>query len=97
MKETLSLKRINGRDYYYLMHRENGKLITRYLGVAGSDAYKKYLVSLTGEGKPFLFDEAVKNAFDAGAPVITREGDKIVFLYRNGYKEFYPLKETEHE
>ena len=94
MKETLSLKRINGKDYYYLMHRENGKLITKYLGVAGSEAYKKYLLSLTGEGKPFLFDEAKRLCYEAGVPLVYREGADICFSYRNGFIRKIPLNEV---
>ena len=46
MKKTLTKKRINGHDYYYLSYRKGEKVVSQYLGSSSSTKYKKYLYLL---------------------------------------------------
>lgn len=83
MKKTLSKKVINGHVYFYLVYRKNGKLKTEYIGTNDSEAFKKYLVTLTTEGKDFMKEKALKdNPF-----VAIYEDGKCYRVYSSKYKE----------
>lgn len=92
MKKTLSRKLIGGREYFYLMYREKGKLVTKYLGPSGSPKYRKYLLELIDEGGADAFADCRREAFAAGVPVAYKDGGRIVLEYRNGVKELLDAK-----
>ena len=41
-KGSLSRKRINGREYYYLSYKESGRVKSRYLGKLSEREVKRY-------------------------------------------------------
>ncbi len=87
MKKTLSKKLIGGREYFYLMYRDKGRLVSKYLGTASSNKYRRYLAGLFEEGKRLLLEEAARKAFSAGLPVAYQEKGKLILAYKSGVKE----------
>ena len=87
MKKTLSRKVIGGREYFYLMYRTKGKLVTKYLGTSNSPAYRKYLLKLIEEGGEESFEKCKRECFAAGVPVAYLENGELLLEYRNGTKE----------
>ncbi len=87
MKKTLSRKVIGGREYFYLMYRVKGRLVTKYLGTSSSPAYRKYLLKLIEEGGNESFEKCKRDAFSAGVPAAYVENGELILEYRNGSKE----------
>lgn len=92
MRKTLVKKNIKGNDYYYLAFRQDGKLVSEYLGSIASIKYKKYLFSLTLKKGAFGIEKARRKNFAAGVPVCYVEDGYLVNEYRNGAKEILNSK-----
>jgi hypothetical protein len=89
MRKTLSRKKINGSDYYYLSYRIKGKLHTEYLGNGSSTKFRKYLFSLTEAQEYSGVRKAKATNFRIGAPICYAEDGFLILEYKNGAKEFF--------
>ncbi len=92
MKKTLTKKKINGCDYYYLCYRKDGKVVSQYLGTSSSAKYKKYLYSLTHKASKYGFEKVRQNNFKNGIPIAYVEDGYLIYEYKNGAKEFLNSK-----
>lgn len=92
MKKTLTKKRINGHDYYYLSYRKGEKVVSQYLGSSSSTKYKKYLYLLTHKASKYGFEKVCQNNFKKGIPIAYVEDGYLVYEFKNGAKQYMNSK-----
>lgn len=92
MKKTLTKKKINGHDYYYLSYRKGDKVVSQYLGTSSSTKYKKYLYALTNQASRYGLEKVKQYNFKNGIPVAYVEDGYLVYEYSNGTQEFLNSK-----